>query len=194
MARTPNVIAVAGPNGAGKSTSGPALVRDALGVTEFVDADLIARGLSAFEPDRAALAAGRVMLARMRDLARQRRSFAFETTLAARSFAPWIRRLLDDGYAFHLIYLWLPAPGLAVSRVADRVSLGGHDVPAAVVRRRYHSGLRNLLDLYLPLAETWRVYDNSGDRPRPVASGSKRETSTVADPRVWSRIRKRYGP
>ncbi|HZL93888.1 MAG TPA: AAA family ATPase [Vicinamibacterales bacterium] len=114
----PSVVILAGPNGAGKSTAAPELLQGELAVNEFVNADVIARGLSAFDPDRAAIAAGRVMLARLNELARQRESFAFETTLASRSFAPRLRALRKSGYAIHLLFLWLSSPDLAVQRVA----------------------------------------------------------------------------
>jgi len=140
---TPNLVVLAGPNGAGKSTAAPALLQGTLGVTEFVNADVIAQGLSAFDPDRVALAAGRIMLRRLQELARQGVSFAFETTLASRSFAPWIRELARTGYLFHLVFLWLPSADFAVQRVANRVRLGGHDVPEMTIRRRYHLGLYN---------------------------------------------------
>src|SRR5947209_11952925 len=102
-----SIVVVAGPNGAGKTTAAPFLLRDALGVREYVNADPIAAGLSAFAPESVAIAAGRVMLARIDELARQRISFGFETTLASRSFAPWLRLRLADGYAVHLVFLWL---------------------------------------------------------------------------------------
>ena len=123
MAR-PSVVILAGPNGAGKSTVAPALLAGALGVTEFVNADDIARGLSAFNPAGVSISAGRVMLARVRDLARQRASFAFETTLASRSFAPWLRELKTSGYDVHMLFLWLPSAEFAVARVAERVREG----------------------------------------------------------------------
>jgi predicted ABC-type ATPase len=129
----PDVVVLAGPNGAGKSTSAPSILRDALGVDEFVNADDIARGLSDFEPERAAMAAGRIMLARLRELAQQRRSLAFETTLASRSFAPWLAELVRTGYQFHLVFLWLPSPDMAVARGAARVREGGHDVPEETI-------------------------------------------------------------
>jgi len=116
----PSVVILAGPNGAGKSTAAPELLQEELAVSEFVNADVIARGLSAFDPDRAAMAAGRVMLARLNELARQRESFAFETTLASRSFAPWLRDLRASGYAVHLLFLWLSSPELAVARRPSR--------------------------------------------------------------------------
>ena len=148
----PYVIVVAGPNGAGKSTAAPRLLRDALEVTEFVNADAIAAGMSAFRPESVAIAAGRIMLRRMRALAAARENFAFETTLASRSFAAWLPKLQGGGYRLHLLFLWLRSPELAVSRVAGRVRLGGHDVAEAVVRRRYRAGLQNLFHLYLPAA------------------------------------------
>jgi predicted ABC-type ATPase len=127
----PAVVAVAGPNGAGKSTVAPLLLRETLEVTEFVNADTIARGLSGFDPQGAALAAGRIMVRRLRDLARRRVSFAFETTLASRPFVPWLRGLIREGYSFHLLFLWLPSVELAIGRVADRVRMGGQGVPEA---------------------------------------------------------------
>ena len=133
---TPLVIVVAGANGAGKSTAAPVLLRDTLGVTEFVNADTIAAGLSAFRPESVSIAAGRIMLSRMRRLAAARATFAFETTLGSRSFAPWLAGLQRKGYRVHLLFLWLNSAELAVSRVAERVRLSGHDVPAETVRRR----------------------------------------------------------
>src|SRR5262249_21869242 len=158
---SPDVVVLAGPNGAGKSTSAPSILRDALGVDEFVNADVIARGLSGFEPERAAMAAGRIMLARLRELARQRSSFAFDTTLASRSFPPSLADLIGTGYQFHLVFLWLPDAGMAVARVAARVREGGHAVPEETIRRRYEAGLRNFFSLYRPMATTWEFWDNS---------------------------------
>jgi predicted ABC-type ATPase len=157
----PHVIVVAGPNGAGKSTAAPRLLRDAFEVREFVNADVIAAGISAFRPETVVIAAGRIMLARMRRLAQGRVDFAFETTLASRSFAPWLTGLQRTGYHVHLLFLWLRNAELAVSRVAERVRLGGHDVPAAIVQRRYRAGLLNFFRVYLPLADTWQLFDNS---------------------------------
>jgi predicted ABC-type ATPase len=109
----PQVIIIAGPNGAGKTTLAPFLLRDTFGLMEYVNADPIALGLSAFQPDQMALPAGRIMRQRLNELARQRVSFAFESTLASRSYAPWLRQLCEQGYAFHLLFLWLRSPELA---------------------------------------------------------------------------------
>lgn len=186
----PSVVILAGPNGAGKSTVAPTLLHGALAVSEFVDADVIARGLSAFDPESVAFAAGRVMLARLRDLAEQRVSFAFETTLASRSFAPWLQNLRASGYEVHLLFLWLPSAEFALERVADRVRAGGHDVPAAAVRRRYRGGLRNFFRLYEPLASTWRLYDGSGPEPRLVAARLEVQPLKVYNEHVWTMIRR----
>jgi len=188
--KAPSVIVLAGPNGAGKTTSAPLLLKGSLGVNEFVNTDVIAQGLSAFAPERAALVAGEIMLARLRDLVDQRVCFAFETTLASRSFATWIRGLGRNGYRIHVVYLWLQTADLAVDRVASRVQLGGHNVPEDVIRRRYERGLCNFFGLYRPLATTWRMYDNScGRRPRLVASGAGGRTTRIVDRRTWAAIR-----
>jgi predicted ABC-type ATPase len=189
----PLVIVVAGPNGAGKSTAAPRLLRDALKVREFVNADTIASGLSAFRPEAVAMSAGRIMIGRMRQLAAAREDFAFETTLASRSFLPWLGRLQQTGYCVHLLFLWLCSADLAVNRVAERVRLGGHDVPAAIIRRRYSAGLENLFRFYLPLVDGWQLFDNSDNSgPRPVASGEHGSARIVSEPGTWRAVKGSY--
>lgn len=189
----PNVVVLAGPNGSGKSTMAAALLQGALAVNEFVNADTIAQGLSAFAPTAAALAAGQIMLRRIRELARQRTNFAFESTLAGRSLAPWLTDLIDSGYRFHLLFLWLPSPELAVARVVHRVRMGGHDVPEETIRRRYHAGLRNFFGLYRALASTWKMYDNSRWMdPRLIATGRGSSAKRILDRRKWNRITRQY--
>lgn len=188
-AAAPLIVMLAGPNGAGKSTTAQEFLQGALRVDEFVNADVIAQGLSAFQPQRAALEAGRIMLRRLKELAQQRSSFAFESTLASRSFAPWIDDLRGQGYEFALLFLWLPSADHAVARVAERVRSGGHDVPEEVVRRRYFAGLRNFFELYQPLTKVWRFYDNSLSEPRLIASGRGRIESVAAGRDTWLAIR-----
>lgn len=166
----PSVIFIAGPNGAGKSTAGPRLLRDEFGVLDFVNADAIAAGLSAFHPEGVAFQAGRILLERVRELAHQRKDFAVETTLSGRSYGRWLRDLKTEGYNFHLLFLSLPSEQLAVERVAGRVRLGGHDIPEATIRRRYQAGLRNLFSIYRPLSDRCEVYDNSLPWPRPLSA------------------------
>jgi predicted ABC-type ATPase len=185
----PKVIVLAGPNGAGKSTSAARLLRGALGVDEFVNADVIAQGLSAFAPQRVALAAGRIMMQRLKELAAARASFAFETTLASRTFAPWLADLKAGGYHIHLIFLWLPSAEVARDRVAERVRLGGHDVPEDTIRRRYRAGWANFCELYQPLVDSWQVIDNSVvGKPRFIAIGQGRRTQVVRNKALWEVI------
>ena len=189
----PSVVLVAGPNGAGKSTAAPALLRDYLGIREFVNADVIARGLSGFDPDKVAMQAGRIMLRRMSELAGQRVDFAFETTLAARSFAPWLSELRDTGYRTHLLFLWLPSPEMAIARVADRVRRGGHHVADEAVRRRYHAGLRNFFGLYQPIVDRWMMFDSSPcGRSELIASQILSGEIHIEAPVLWNRIREKY--
>lgn len=186
---SPNIVIIAGPNGAGKSTLAPLLLRDAFGLLEYVNADTIAAGLSAFSPETVAFEAGRIMLERLRNLAEAGESFAFETTLATRSYASWLRGLKANGYQVHLAYLWLHTPELAIERVKERVRQGGHDVPEETIRRRYERGLRNLLVLYRGLVDTWAIYDNSMvERPSLVAMGGEGGSVTIVDLALWERI------
>lgn len=190
----PKVVVIAGPNGAGKSTTAPAVLRNAWRVGEFVNADTIAAGLSAFSPETVAIAAGRLMLDRIRVLARERRDFAFETTLASRSFAPWLQELRADGYTFHLVYLWLPTVELAMARVAERVRRGGHAVPEGIVRRRYERSLANFFALYSGFADSWGMLDNSIRlRPRLIATRVMDRPVRIFDTNKWHALRTRYG-
>jgi predicted ABC-type ATPase len=191
---SPGVVALAGPNGAGKSTTGPPLLKETLGVTQVVNADLIAEGLAAFDPAGVALTAGKVMLSRIKELANRRATFAFETTLAGRSYAPWLAGLIEKGYLFHIVFLWLPGPEFALERVKDRVRRGGHAVPERTVRRRFHAGLANFFALYQPMADTWRIFDNSGTAlPSLVAAGRGRNVIRIEDATTWMQLTKLYG-
>jgi predicted ABC-type ATPase len=191
--KNPHVIIISGPNGAGKSTTAPAILQGALGVTEFVNADTIAAGLSAFNPEKAAFHAGRVMLERLRQLADEGENFAFETTLASKTFAHWLKTLKAHGYAFHLFFLWLPSPDYAVARVAERVKMGGHNVPEETIHRRYHAGLKNFFTIYQPLADTWRMYDNSAPgEPRLLSYGERSNVMKITDINRWEAIVGQY--
>jgi len=184
----PNVVVIAGANGAGKSTAAPALIGERRGSSEFVNADVIAAGLSAFAPECVAIEAGRIMLRRLDDLATAGADFAFEATLASRSFAPWIAKLRRErGYRFHLAFLWLPTMEQNIARVAERVRLGGHSVPAEVIRRRYARGLANFLALYRPIADSWTLYDNSSVA-RLVAQRELGGHETIHDMEAWRMI------
>jgi predicted ABC-type ATPase len=184
---SPQIILIAGANGSGKTTLSPFLLRDKLGVLEYVNADPIALCLSGFDPGSVSFEAGRVMLNRIHDLAKQQRTFAFESTLATRSYVHWIDGLRSNGYSFQLVFLWLRSADLAVERVRERVRAGGHDIAEEVIRRRYEAGLRNFWTLYQPLADAWSVYDNSESaKSVPIASGGKEEPFLTRDQDSWA--------
>lgn len=191
----PQLVVLAGPNGAGKTTAAPMLLKGALRVREFVNADVIAQGLSGFNPDAAAFQAGRAMLQRLDVLAARRLDFAFEATLASRGLAKRIRSLRSDaGYRCSLVFLWLESPEIAIQRVAARVRLGGHDVPAPTVRRRYRAALSNFFSTYRGLTDLWRFYDNSGSGPPElVANGRGDTTDRVARQKLWNLILENTG-
>lgn len=159
------VIIIAGPNGAGKTTFAREFLPNEAACPTFVNADLIAAGLSPFAPETAALQAGRLMLAELDRHFAAKQSFAFETTLSGRAYAKSIHSWQSAGYKVELIFLKLHDAEEAVARVAQRVLQGGHDIPDDVVRRRFDQGLKNLEQIYQPLVDAWAVYDNSSDEP-----------------------------
>lgn len=181
----PSVIVIAGPNGAGKSTIAPFLLRDRFGVMNYVNADTLASGLSAFAPEKFAVEAGRIMLRQIHELAARREDFAFETTLATRSYAKLLRDLIGSGYTFHLFYLWLQSPEIAVERVKERVRLGGHNIPEEIIRRRYAKGAKNFFALYQPLARNWAVYDNSSGEMELIADGIGQSSLLIQQSDLW---------
>jgi predicted ABC-type ATPase len=184
----PNLYVIGGANGSGKTTVALSLLPNVLGVYEYVNADAIASGLSPLNPESMAIPSGRIMVERLQALAESGADFAFETTLAARTFAPFLRDCRNKGYQVNLIYLWLPSPDLAVARVARRVASGGHSIPEEVVRRRYERGRQNLVNLYLPLCDNWTVYENSGSEFRLVAGREMNREPVVYDREMWEQI------
>jgi predicted ABC-type ATPase len=181
----PKVIVIGGPNGAGKSTCAPILLRDRIHLLEFVNPDSIAIGLSAFQPNTVAMQAGRIMLSRLRNLAKARVDFAFESTLSGKGYATFLSKLLAAGYEFHLLYIWLQSAEIAVQRVRERVRLGGHDVPEDQIRRRYVRSRLNFFGLYLPLATSWAVFDNSLPPPISIAVGGRDHETVVQCSDAW---------
>lgn len=190
----PSVIVLGGPNGSGKSTAAVRLLRDELKVLEFVNADQIAKGLSAFRSEAHAVEAGRVMLEQLRRLASNHESFAFETTLASRTFAKWIQEIQQQlGYRFRLVYVCVPDVAINVERVATRVVLGGHGIPEATIRRRFYRSIINLFDLYLPLANRWEIFDNTGrGDPKLIAFGNAEDRPQIEDQQLWQRLKDNY--
>ena len=168
--KAPRCIVIAGPNGSGKTTFAREYLPKDAGVIPFVNADLIAAGLSPLRPDLASLAGGRLLLTELDRLAKARADFAFETTLSGLVYLGRLKRWKAAGYRIEMVFLKLPSPQLALRRIAVRVKQGEHNVPRADVLRRFVRGWRNFETVYKPLADAWAVYDNSGSAPRLLES------------------------
>ena len=177
MSGEQKIVIIAGPNGAGKTTFAREFLPNEANCPVFINADLIAAGLSPFQPEAVAVRAGRIMLEQIHEQVRKRESFAFETTLSGRTYARMIPTWRAAGYRVKLIFLRLPTPEMAIARVQLRVSEGGHNVPEDVIRRRFKAGWRNFETSYRAIVDEWVVYDNSGDEPAFIAEGTQREQS-----------------
>jgi predicted ABC-type ATPase len=160
---------IAGPNGSGKTTFATLFLPDYVQCPNFVNADLIAKGLAPFEPRAAAIKAGKLVLQQIHEYAKRGANFAFETTLSGKSYANLLIELKAKGYSLHLFFLWIPSAELAIARIKDRVAEGGHYIPAEDVRRRFARGLINFFTLYEPLVDSWMLFDNSKIKPILIA-------------------------
>ncbi len=188
--KTKHLYIIAGCNGAGKTTASMTLLPKTLRVKEFVNADEIARGLSPFNPEGVAVAAGRLMLERIAFLLREGESFSIETTLATRSYVQLVRVARRQGYFVHLLFFWLETPQLAANRVAERVAKGGHGIPEEVIYRRYYRGLENLFTRFMNEVDAWGIYDNSRFRHERVAIGGRAVSTRVYDKEKFERLRR----
>jgi predicted ABC-type ATPase len=174
--KKPNVYIIAGPNGAGKTTFAKEFLPLYARCKHFLNADLIAQGISPFAPEKAAIKAGRVLLQELASLADKGEDFAFESTLSGKTYVSFLQDLKEKGYAIHIFYLWIPSVNLALSRIKERVAQGGHHIPPKDVRRRFKRSLENFLHDYKPLADSWDLVDNSQTPVCWVATGIKQET------------------
>ena len=159
------IIIIAGPNGAGKTSFARSFLPEEAQCLRFINADLIAAGLSPFAPETAALKAGRLMLEEIADCVRKGDSFAFETTLSGKSYLTRIQHWREQGYNVSLFFLCLPDVETAIARVAERVKQGGHDIPVDVIRRRFIAGLQNFHEVYKSAVDAWALFDNGGETP-----------------------------
>ena len=189
----PNLYVIAGCNGAGKTTASYAVLPEMLECKEFVNADEIAKGLSPFNPGSVAIEAGRLMLRRIHELIDHGVDFAFETTLATRSYASLIRTAQSKGYYVSLVYFWLNSPELAVGRVQMRVEAGGHNIDQKVVRRRYRSGIKNLFDIYIPVCDYWILLDNSRPPSKVIAKGNRDKTKSIVETLIYKTLKNYEG-
>jgi len=189
----PEIFVFGGCNGSGKSTLANEILAYLKPSPEFVNADVIAAQLNPNDVDAAAITASRLMLERINNLASQKVDFAFETTLAARSFARFLKKCKGEGYRINLYYLWLESPDLAVERVARRVASGGHDIPDDIIRRRYQRGIKNFFELYSPLADRWIVYDNYNQRQK-IAEKAFAQSQVIYQAIIWQQISSSMNP
>lgn len=185
----PQVVVIAGPNGAGKTTVSKTLLSDILHSKAFVNADAIAQGLNGLAPETQAFQAGRLMLKQLDEFAEAGEDFALESTLSGRTYAAWLRSLREKGYRVFLFYSWLNCDDLAVERVRIRVQTGGHSIPEPTIRSRYVRSWENFLRLYQPIADEWRVVDNSRDSGyQLIATGNQMNVATVLNQETWARF------
>ncbi len=184
----PEIYVFGGCNGSGKTTLATTILSSLNNQLEFVNADIIAAKLNPNDVDSVAIQASRLMLERLNTLSRQRTDFAFETTLAARTFVRFLKKCLAQGYRINLVYVWLESAELAINRVARRVASGGHNIPEDIIRRRYERGRTNFIELYSPIADYWIVYDNTGASRNVIAERTPSRQITVYQPLIWQRI------
>jgi predicted ABC-type ATPase len=183
-----DIVILGGPNGAGKTTAAMVLMPGLLRSRVFVNADEIARNISPSNVEAAALAAGRLMIERMRELVREEKSFALETTCSGKSYVPMLKACKLNGWKIYLYYFWLISPELSIARVAKRVTEGGHHIPEEVILRRFTSGLSNMLNLYMPLADEAEIYDNSNRKRILIARKRPDIGIIIYDSERWSKM------
>ena len=183
---------IAGCNGAGKTTASFTILPEVLNCKEFVNADEIAKGLSPFQPESVAMQAGRIMLARMDELLQKGETFAFETTLATKSYKQKIEWAQANGYEVTLLFFWLDSPNMAKKRVAQRVAEGGHSIPSQTIERRYHNGIANLFAIYIDMVDICYIFDNSEGERTPIAKKYKGGKEIIYNTDLYNQMKGSY--
>ena len=179
MSKLPKLYIIAGCNGAGKTTASFTILPEILGCKEFINANEIAKGLSPFQPESVAMQAGRIMLARMDELLQKGETFAFETTLATKSYKQKIEWAQANGYEVTLLFFWLDSPNIAKERVAQRVAEGGHSIPLETIERRYYNGIANLFTIYIDIVDICYIFDNSEGRKELIAQKERHKDIVI---------------
>ena len=179
-------------NGAGKTTASFTILPNILNCREFVNADEIARGLSPFQPEKVSFEAGRIMIERINDLLNSKENFAFETTLATRSYRSKIFLAKEKGYNVTLLFFWLQNVNLAVERVRTRVLEGGHHIEADVIKRRYMRGIKNLFEIYLPIVDEVMIFDNSKGKSDLIAEKNIDSEVEVLNAAKFNQLKNQY--
>lgn len=184
-----NLFIISGCNGAGKTTASYTVLPEILDCREFVNADEIARGLSPFNPSSMAIEAGKLMLLRIEDLLQRDKTFSIETTLSTRSYVNLVKRAQKQDYRVCLLFFWLNSPELAMKRVAERVSKGGHNIPEGTIKRRYTASINNLFKLFMPIVDYWAIFDNSETPRKKIAIGGKDADVEIFYNELYSNIK-----
>ena len=183
---------IAGCNGAGKTTASFTILPEVLDCKEFINADEIAKGLSPFQPENVAMQAGRIMLARMDELLQKGETFAFETTLATKSYKQKIEWAQTNGYEVTLLFFWLCNVAMAKERVAQRVAEGGHSIPSQTIERRYYNGITNLFTIYIDMVDICYIFDNSEGERTPIAKKYKGEKEIIYNIDLYNQMKNSY--
>ncbi|WP_281639360.1 zeta toxin family protein [Capnocytophaga sputigena] len=183
---------IAGCNGAGKTTASFTILPEVLDCKEFINADEIAKGLSPFQPESVAMQAGRIMLARMDELLQKGETFAFETTLATKSYKQKIEWAQANGYEVTLLFFWLDSPNMAKKRVAQRVAEGGHNIPLETIERRYHNGIVNLFAIYIDMVDICYIFDNSEGRKELIAQKERHKDIVIYNNDKFNLMKNNY--
>ena len=192
MSNKKHLYIIAGCNGAGKTTASFTILPEVLNCKEFINADEIAKGLSPFQPESVAMQAGRIMLARMDELLQKGETFAFETTLATKSYKQKIEWAQANGYEVTLLFFWLDSPNMAKKRVAQRVAEGGHSIPSETIERRYHNGITNLFAIYIDMVDICYIFDNSEGRKELIAQKERHKGIIIYNNNKFNLMKNNY--
>lgn len=187
-----NLYIIAGCNGAGKTTASFTILPEILNCKEFVNADEIAKGLSPFQPEKISFEAGRIMLKRINELLISNDNFAFETTLATKSYKTKVIDAQNKKYTVTLLFFWLQNVELAIERVKTRVIEGGHNIETEVIKRRYINGIKNLFQIYLTIVNEVMIFDNSGEKPELIAEKTLKSKLNVLNPIKFNKLKEQY--
>ena len=192
MSNKKQLYIIAGCNGAGKTTASFTILPEVLNCKEFINADEIAKGLSPFQPESVAMQAGRIMLARMDELLQKGETFAFETTLATKSYKKKIEWAQANGYEVTLLFFWLDSPNMAKKRVAQRVAEGGHNIPLETIERRYYNGIANLFAIYIDMVDICYIFDNSEGRKELIAQKERHKDIVIYNNDKFNLMKNNY--
>lgn len=187
-----NLYIIAGCNGAGKTTASFTILPEILNCKEFVNADEIAKGLSPFQPEKVSFEAGRIMLNRINELLELNENFAFETTLATKSYKSKVEYAQEKKYTVTLLFFWLQNVDLAIERVKTRVLEGGHNIKTDIIHRRYKNGIKNLFEIYLPIVDEVMIFDNSAGKPELIAEKIVESDINILNIIKFNKLKKYY--